>query len=316
MTGGKESRTQYVWKTNFIKNQTFFLLLQTTTANAAYLYLFGFKHSWYFYPQILRLANRAGENQQYKARPQRELRPLSTNHIRNPTSTQYARPIRQRKRGGTNYPDGRLSNTAHGGFSLNSRCSHVQNRDIFYTGTLLSFRSYPSSRWCSSFSQSLQCPWSSTSSFSGISAVSFSSAIFNQEVGGHRVPSIALKQSRCDWSIVLQFLFADAFTDRDLVGYFQMNQSYTLKTENLRKISCVKAIRSVAFKNKKHGVLLLSVIYTLWERSALVAATAFNHVEAIYEAAIFGVSLQRSVICPSLNLPIIWLAPRFYASLY
>lgn len=135
-------------------------------------------------------------------------------------------------------------------------------------------------------------------------------------MGGYRVPSIALKQSRCDWSIVLQFLFADAFTDRDLVGYLPMNQSYTLKTENLRKISCVKAIRSVALKTKKHGVLLLSVIYTRWERSALVAATELTHVEAIYEAAIFGVSQQRSVIYPSLNLPIIWLAPRFYASLY
>lgn len=68
-----------------------------------------------------------------------------------------------------------------------------------YTAMLLELSSYPSSRWCSSFSQSLQCPWSSASSLSGIGAVSFSSAIFNQEVGSHRVPSNALNLPRCDW---------------------------------------------------------------------------------------------------------------------
>lgn len=78
--------------------------------------------------------------------------------------------------------------TARRSFSLHFLRLSALQRYRLYTAMLLGLSSYPSSKWCSSFSQSLQCPWSSTSSFSGIGAVSFSSAIFNQEVRSHRVP--------------------------------------------------------------------------------------------------------------------------------
>lgn len=136
--------------------------------------------------------------------------------------------------------DGRLSRAAHGGFSLNLRRSRAQHRGIFHPGAPPGLPPYPSSRWCSSFSQSLQCPWSSTSSFSGIGAVSFSSAIFNQEVRGHRVSPSALKPSRRDWLAERRRLRGGAFTDRDLVGLFP--PSGPKLTRRGRKI-CVKSWR-------------------------------------------------------------------------
>lgn len=53
-----------------------------------------------------------------------------------------------------------------------------------YELTIKCIHAHPSSEWCSSFSQLLQCPWSSSTSvsFSSCGAVSFSSAIFNQEM--------------------------------------------------------------------------------------------------------------------------------------
>lgn len=87
-----------------------------------------------------------------------------------------------------------------GGCSFYQLWFSLQRFDTFIAAQLRCVCPYPSSKWCSSFSQSLQCPWSSTSSFSGSGAVSFSSAIFDQEVrGDRRVPSTALTMLRSDW---------------------------------------------------------------------------------------------------------------------
>lgn len=55
----------------------------------------------------------------------------------------------------------------------------------FYELTIKCMHAHPSSEWCSSFSQLLQCPWSSSTSvsFSSCGAVSFSSAILTRKWG-------------------------------------------------------------------------------------------------------------------------------------
>lgn len=60
----------------------------------------------------------------------------------------------------------------------------AENEGLRFCNKTFTGVSHPSSKWCSSFSQSLQCPWSSSRSTcsSCFSAVSFSSAMINQEM--------------------------------------------------------------------------------------------------------------------------------------